>query len=96
MKVSIYNITSIRMNIKINTPNINAILTYPNKENNNTIYYCDQYLYNENFKIVKCKKLIINNSTNDVMKYYNFGYNNLPLSLTTLIIEGYVLTDNFK
>jgi len=51
---------------------------------------------NINFKIVKCKKLIINNSTNDGIKDYNFGYNNLPLSITTLIIESYVSTDNFK
>jgi hypothetical protein len=30
------------------------------------------------------------------MKDYNFGYNNLPLLITTLMIEGYISTNNFK
>jgi hypothetical protein len=92
--------------IKINTPNIKIIyfsniedLIYDvNKiiENTYVLNTSNLIKYNNNFKIVKCKTLTINNSTNDVIKDYNFGYNNLPLSIITLIIEGYISTDNFK
>jgi len=87
--------------IKINTPNIKILYFNNNdvnriEQNTYILNTSNNIKYNENFKIVKCKKLIINNPTNNGMKDYNFGYNNLPLSLTTLIIEGYVSTDNFK
>jgi hypothetical protein len=97
MEVSIYNITGIRMNIKINTsniiikpiPNINSVLTYPIIENNYTIiYYSDQYLYNENFKVVKCYELIIHIPENGSNQSNIF--HTLPLSIKKLIIKGYI------
>jgi hypothetical protein len=88
--------------IKINTPNIKLLFSdniNVNKMIDNTyilINTSKNIKYNDNFKIIRCNTLIINNPTNDVMKDYNFGYNNLPLSITTLMIEGYISTDNFK
>ena len=52
--------------------------------------------YNNNFKMIKCQKLIIVNNTNGGIKDYDFGYNNLPLSITTLVIIGYIGITNFK
>jgi hypothetical protein len=52
--------------------------------------------YNNNFKIIKCQKLIIENPANGGIKDYDFGYNNLPLSITTLVIMGYIGINNFK
>ena len=95
MEVSIYNLTGIRMNIKINTsniiikpiPNINSVLMYPNIKNNYTIiYYSDQYLYNENFKVVKCYELIIDIPENGSPQSNIF--HTLPLSIKKLIIKG--------
>lgn len=95
MEVSIYNLTGIRMNIKINTsniiikpiPNINSVLMYPNIENNYTIiYYSDQYLYNENFKVLKCYELIINIPENGSPQSNIF--HTLQLSIKKLIIKG--------
>lgn len=53
--------------------------------------------YNNNFRIIKCHKLIIDNTNNHpYMNDYDFGYNNLPLSITTLVIIGYIGITNFK
>ena len=79
--------------IKINTPIIkiygcsNNNHTNNNINNNiNTLCTHDGIVYNKNFKIIKCHKLIIDN-TNKVFNS-NIGFNNFPLSITILFITG--------
>jgi hypothetical protein len=88
--------------IKINTPIIKIKGSGLNNQNNivNGIYVLNTdspIKYNKNFKIINCHKLIIDNSSNHgCVKDYDFGYNNLPLSITTLGIIGYIGVNNFK
>ena len=90
--------------IKVNTPNIKLtgvspnIYTYINTIVNN-IYILHNHTsinFNNNFKMIKCQKLIIQNDCNSVATNHNFSYNNLPLSITTLVIIGYIGITNFK
>jgi len=99
------NITNQMYHIKINTPIIKIFGTELNTLNNivNGIYVLNTdgpVKYNKNFKIINCHKLIIDNIQNHNgeggVKNYNFGYNNLPLSITTLVIIGHIGINNFK
>ena len=87
--------------IKVNTPIIKIYFRDLNVSNNkvNNIYVLNTdgpIKYNNNFKRIKCQKLIIENPANNSMNDYDFGYNNLPLSITTLVIIGYIGITNFK
>lgn len=94
--------TSLSYHIKINTPIIKIKGSGLNCQNimvdNIYVLITDGPVkYNKNFKIINCHKLIIDNSNNHGgVKDYNFGYNNLPLSITTLVIIGYIGVNNFK
>lgn len=96
------NIPTQMYHIKINTPIIKIIGTDLNTTNNivDNIYVLNTdspVKYNKNFKIINCLKLIIDNKNNHGgVKDYNFGYNNLPLSITTLVIIGHIGVNNFK
>ena len=87
--------------IKVNTPIIKINFRDLNVSNNivNNIYVLNTdgpIKYNNNFKMIQCQKLIIENFTNGGRNNYDFGYNNLPLSITTLVIIGYIGITNFK
>jgi len=88
--------------IKINTPIIKILGMPLNRSNNiiNNIYVLNTdgpIKYNNNFKMIKCNKLIIDNIANHGgVKDYDFGYNNLPLSITTLVIIGHIGINNFR
>jgi len=87
--------------IKVNTPIIKINFRDLNVSNNivNNIYVLNTdgpIKYNNNFKMIQCQKLIIENFTNGGRNDYDFGYNNLPLSITTLVIIGYIGITNFK
>ena len=91
--------------IKINTPIIKIFGAPLNMVNStvNNIYILNTdgpIKYNNNFKMIKCNKLIIDNTSNHNgeggVKNYDFGYNNLPLSITILHIMGHIGTNNFK
>jgi hypothetical protein len=96
------NITNQIYHIKINTPIIKIFGADLNSLNKivDDIYVLNTdgpIKYNKNFKIINCHKLIIDNSNNHGgVKDYDFGYNNLPLSITTLVIIGYIGINNFK
>jgi len=79
---------NVRYSIKLNTPIINIINGHSNKfmlyrNNELDLPTYSQTKYNENFKLIKCHTLKISNMSNT-----NFNYNNLPESITTLIITG--------
>ena len=93
--------------IIINTPIIKIIdrknfePNFKDSENIYTLYTNCIVKYNNNFKMINCNKLIIDsdrNNSNYSFFSYDFGYDNLPLSITTLVIKiirGSLL-DNFK
>ena len=87
---------NIRYSIKLNTPIINIINGHSNKfmryQNNELdLPTYSQTKYNNNFKLIKCHTLKISNMSNT-----NFNYNNLPESITTLIITGDTSEQHFK
>ena len=93
--------------IAINTPIIkikdtnNFEPNFIDSENIYTLYTGCLVKYNNNFKMIKCDKLIIEsdrNQSNYNYFSYDFGYNNLPSSIKKLVIKinrGSFL-DNFK
>ena len=91
-------------NIKVNTPIIKIFDArvgqghLNNMVNNIYVLITDSSIkYNDNFKIIKCQKLIIENNTKcGGINDYDFGYNNFPLSIITLVIMGYIGINNFK
>ena len=96
------NIPNQIYHIKINTPVIKIFGADLNSLNKivDDIYVLNTdgpIKYNKNFKIINCYKLIIDNSNNHGgVKDYDFGYNHLPLSITTLVIIGHIGINNFK
>jgi hypothetical protein len=85
---------NIRYSIKLNTPIINIINGHSNKfmryQNNELdLPTYSQTKYNDNFKLIKCHTLKISSMS-------NFNYNNLPESITTLIITGDTSEEHFK
>jgi hypothetical protein len=89
--------------IKINTPiikiygiNANSGQIHNNSFDNNyyILYTLNNIKYNNNFKMIKCDKLIIDNTSN--LLTADFGFNNFPLSITILVITGNINQSYFK
>jgi hypothetical protein len=87
-----YGLRNASFSIKVNTPEIELLFNtngsafdYPtlhNKKQLCVIKCIDSTKFNENFKIINCNKLTINNYN------YDFNYCNLPESLTEITIKG--------
>jgi hypothetical protein len=88
--------------IKMNTPiielynangadNNQEFIKYANRECRLPLLNNNKIKFNSNFKIIKCHTLTIIDIDNR-----DFNYENLPLSLTKLIIKGNTTILNFK